>query len=222
MSILTLFTKKCAITLLFLVLGNNLFAQYNFYKFSTGGGVGTTLTFADTKIMKSALALYGNFDYHLTPYISMGLEAQKGKLTGGENSRKFDNTYTTIAINTKIQLGEFLSRRNLENNFLNALKGLYGGVGIGMMKNNVLIGNADARMPNLDIIFQFSGGLNFYFLDKWGDSRYALNFGVQSTIGLEDGMDGDISPNSNFSDIYSYFSVGVKYSFGSLGLYRKK
>lgn len=204
------------------------FAQTNFYKFSVGGGFGSTIVFSDAAKNSFALAGNGNIDYYLTPFVSLGLEAQRGNLKGGEmapignDPNKFKNTYLTMALNGKIYAGEFLSRKDLNHALLKNLRGLYVGTGVGFIKNSVKNYDKGITSVNKDVIFPFSAGINFYFLDKWGYNNFALNINTQSTFSLEDGMDGDLNTSSNFNDIYSYFSVGFKFYLGPKGLDRKR
>ncbi|MCY1515127.1 hypothetical protein D9M68_497030 [compost metagenome] len=125
-------------------------------------------------------------------------------------------------MNGKLYLGEFLSQKDLSNFILNTIKGIYGGAGIGIIRNKVDIVNQHKKSFSRDVIFPFTGGINFYFKNHWGHSRVILNFSFQTVPSLEDGMDGDLSPYSNFNDIYNYFSTGIKYNFGPMGLYRKR
>ncbi|MES2417779.1 MAG: outer membrane beta-barrel protein [Bacteroidota bacterium] len=224
MSRLSSCLKTFLFTLLISCLADGLFAQSNFYKFSAGGGYGITLTFADAKKTSLSMAGYGNLDYYLTPYLTLGFEVQKGKLKGGEERdlTKFKNNYFTTAMNTKIHAGEFMTRQDLNNVFLNSIRGLYVGVGVGLIKSNVTNRRENSGGINKDVIFPFSAGINFYFQNHWDYSRFILNLSVQSTTSLEDGMDGDLNPFSNFNDIYSFFSIGFKYNFGPMGLDRKR
>lgn len=215
-------TSKPLFFIIFLWLSTPSFAQSNFYKFTVGGGYGLTLTYPDTKTVLS-LSGYGSLDYNLTPFSTLGLEIQKGKLSGGDKTYGFVNNYTTITLNGKVHVGEFMGRKDFNNFLLNSLRGIYIGAGIGVISNKGnQYNNGIVPIDNKDIVFPFNLGSNFYFANHWGYSRFILNFNLQSSYFLEDGLDGDLNFNSNFNDIYNYFSVGVKYNFGPIGLYQKR
>jgi len=214
---------KIILFLLFICLQNGLFAQSNFYKFSIGSGFGLTHTYADTRKTIISYAAYASLDYHLTPYITLGAEQQKGKLEGGENKTRYLNNYSTLTFNVKAHAGEFMSARDLNNSFLRRIRGLYAGTGVGVIKNKVdVIERNIHKNKTKEVIFPFNAGINFYFHNRWDYSRFVLNLNIQVTTSLEDGMDDDLNPYSNFNDIYNFFSVGVKYNFGPLGLDRKR
>lgn len=180
------------------------------------------MSYPDTK-SQIDLAAYASLDFNFTPYMSLGLEVQRGNLRGGEPSYGFINNYTTIVANGKLQLGEFLDSRAMNNGFLYAARGFYLASGVGVIKNNgQMYQPAIEDFRNTDIVFPFSAGINFFFKNHWGYSRFVLNLNLQSSLFLEDKMDGDLNEYSNFNDIYNYFSVGLKYNFGHFGLYRKR
>ncbi len=207
---------------IFLCFSIKSVAQSNFYKFTAGGGYGLTLTYPDTKTLIS-LSGYGTIDYNLTPFSTLGTEVQKGKLSGGDKIYGFINKYTTVTLNGKVHFGEFMRKKDFNNVLLNSLRGIYVGAGIGIISNKgEQYNNGTQPIDNKDIVFPFNFGSDFYFSNHWGYSRFILNFNLQSSYFLEDGIDGDLNFNSNFNDIYNYFSVGVKYNFGPLGLYQKR
>ncbi|SFH13656.1 outer membrane beta-barrel protein [Pedobacter insulae] len=214
---------KITLFLLFFCVNNGLFAQSNFYKFSIGTGFGLTNTYADTKKTLISYAANASLDYYLTPFTTLGAEVQKGKLEGGENNTRYLNRYNTMTFNTKVYAGEFMSARDLNHPFFKSIRGLYTGAGVGIIKNNVDVAERNIyKSKSKEVIFPFNAGINFYFLNHWGYSRFILNLNIQATISLEDGIDDDLNPYSNFNDIYNFFSVGIKYNFGPLGLDRKR
>ncbi len=214
---------KSTLFLLFICLSSGLFAQSNFYKFSIGSGFGITNAYADTRKTIISYAGSATLDYYLTPYMTLGTEWQKGKLQGGESNTKYLNNYSTMTFNAKIHAGEFLSAKDLNNPFFKSIRGLYVGAGVGIIKNKVDVPERNVYgRKSKEVIFPFNAGINFYFHNHWGYSRFILNLNVQGTTSLEDGMDDDLNPYSNFNDIYNFFSLGIKYNFGPLGLDRKR
>ncbi|MES2651638.1 MAG: hypothetical protein V4663_07855 [Bacteroidota bacterium] len=202
-------------------------AQYNFYKYSFGVGTGITLPFADTdQLIKLSFANHISTNYYFTPYISAGVEAQFGEMAGGiKGQGNFSNTFMLINWNAKMHLGQFYDRFDRLNSLYWLARGLYAGAGVGFIRNNVTAFNyngVDISGVNHGILFPFNVGLNLYLPDFYERDRWEFNFNMQFVIPLEDKLDGNINPNSNFNDVYNYFSVGVRYKFGTLGLDKRK
>ncbi|RZL47917.1 MAG: hypothetical protein EOP00_10610 [Pedobacter sp.] len=225
--------KRTILTLLFLCSTLGIFAQTNYYKFSIGAGAGTTLAFADLDKKTFAFAGYGTIDYLITPYVSLGLEVQKGELAGGDitldkNNRQFINSYIAGTGNIKFALGELLNSYQLNNTILYNLRGLYAGVGFGYIKNKIsnvryygenFYPGADSSVEGL---VPFNLGINFYIPNEWGHTRFAINLNLQHTIAVGEGLDGYGSASSKYNDMYTYASAGLRYHFGPFGLDRRR
>lgn len=212
-------------------------AQSNFYKMTIGAGAGITQSFADLAKHDFGLAGYGTFDYNFTPFLSLGLEGQMGEINGGDfytdaNNRQFINRYKAFTLNGKVSLGAVIDYRR--TGFSNVIKGLYIGAGAGIVMNKMrfivrekpddgyIFPGYDSSK---DILVPLNIGINFNISDKNGYYRYGININYQSNIVIGEGLDGyDDSPikfeNGN-PDIYNYFSIGLKYHFGSIGLSTK-
>jgi len=228
----SLFVK---LSLVFAVLCSPSYAQFNFYKYSVGIGGGFNLPFADTKKANYSLATQITTDYYFTPYMNAGLEFQFGNMRGGEHAKKhFNNNFMLGTLNARMQLGQFYDRYDRLNTITSLIRGLYMGIGVGIIRNNV-IGYMevpiDATHPNglkevpslnKDLIFPLNLGGNVYLKDMYGRDRWELNFNFQLVTAMSDDMDANISPNSNFNDMYNYLSIGVRYKFGTLGLDTRK
>jgi len=230
--------KRIIICILFLASAHPSFAQSNFYKFSIGGGVGVTQSFTEVRKHSFGFAGYGTLDYLFTPFISLGMEAQQGEINGGDyhtswRNREFVNSFRSLNFNGKISLGAILDGRY--NGPSDLLKGIYIGTGIGAIQNRVLYSTGlDPQDRNYavirevhtkDIYFPFNLGINIHFADGEGFYRYILNFNYQGNITLGEGLDGYDDSRTTFKsgtpDVYTFFSVGVKYNFGTIGLSRK-
>jgi hypothetical protein len=232
--------KTTLTTLLVLALLIQARAQSNFYKMSIGGGGGLTRSFTDLAKHDFGVAGYGVFDYYFTPFLSLGIEGQMGEINSGDYKtdaagRQAINRYKAVSINGKIALGALIDYRR--NGFANAIKGLYLGAGAGIIQNKMAFvvrkkvdedGNEyffPGKDKSKDPIVPINLGINFNFHDGSGYYRYALNFNCQTTIAIGEGMDGyDDSPlkfKNGSPDIYSYYTVGLRYYFGSMGLSRK-
>ena len=203
-------------------------AQYNFYKYSFGVGGGVTLPFGDVKSVNYSLANQVSADYYFTPNINTGFEVQFGNMRGGKRgptTSHFSNDFKLITWNTRMQLGQFYGRFDRLNSLYWLMRGLYAGAGVGIIRNNVTGAKNGAGFIDVvdhDLIFPFTGGYNLYLQDMYGRDRWELNFSMQFVIGMEDAMDGDLNPNSNFNDVYNYFSTGIRYKFGAVGLDKRK
>jgi hypothetical protein len=230
--------KRIIISTLFLASTLSSFAQSNFYKISIGAGFGATQSFTEVQKHGFGLSGYGTLDYLFTPFASLGLELQKGEVNGGDFKndplhREFVNSYQSFAVNAKISLGQILSDSYTGPSDL--LKGIYFGAGAGVIKNSTRFStgldpndNNFARVDNLnskDIFFPLNLGVNLHFPDREGFYRYVLNFNYQANITLGEGLDGyddsKITFQSGTVDIFTLFSVGVKYNFGTMGLSKK-
>lgn len=213
------------------------FGQYNYYRLSAGVNVGSNVAFADLEKKRPAQTITANLNYHLTPFTTLGLEYQNGSLAGGDklndpHFRYFKNSYSSFTLGGQVQLGQVVDFES--NNFLYAIRGLYMGLGVGMIKNNVKDvvrlqpPNYTYEFPGKDkssgIVVPISTGMNFNILDRWGYTRYIFNVGYQFSVTTGEGLDGynDASKGgafSNIPDMYGVVSVGVKVCFGPEGLY---
>ncbi|MGY0039708.1 outer membrane beta-barrel protein [Pedobacter sp. NJ-S-72] len=168
--------KRILISTILLALTLQSFAQSNFYKLSIGAGAGVTQSFADVRKHDFGLAGYGTLDYLFTPYVSLGLEFQKGEINGGNintdpYNRQFINSYQAISVNGKISLGQIIDFNY--NSFSNKLRGLYLGSGIGVIQNKMKgINRRNLTDPDIyypgedtskDIFFPLNLGNKFLF-----------------------------------------------------------
>lgn len=214
------------------------FAQSNFYKMSLGGGVGVTKSFTEVDASDYGLTVYGTGEYYFTPFISLSGEVQQGKIKSGDadedsRGREFINSYRSINLTAKLQLGALVEYE--QDPVLDIFKGLYLGAGLGAIQNRVTVNdrvfdeNGEASNPGRnftkDLYVPLNAGINFYFADGSGAYRYVFNMNYQTHITFGEGLDG--YDDSNFThragntDIFSLFSVGLKYHFGPVGLSKK-
>ena len=227
---------KIILTSIFLACSFYVTAQSSFHKISFGAGAGITRSYADLPEKNNAAAVYGTVDYQFTPFISLGLEVQQGQIKGGQNEvdpygRRFKNDYRAITLNGKLALGSIVDYKN--NPLFNHIKGLYVGTGFGFIQNRVNellrgIENAPEQVYipyNKEPVIPLNIGMNYFFPDRYGQYRLVANINVQSNITIGEGMDGyDITTvtfRNGKPDIYSFFSLGIKYNFGPLGLSQK-
>ncbi|MEO8795458.1 MAG: hypothetical protein ABI390_08310 [Daejeonella sp.] len=221
--------------LLFLIFGifisTSAFSQYNFRRYSIGIGGGMNEPYSDVKVNHRSPAFTLNGDFYLTPFIIGGLESQFGTLRGGsqfddKHLRQFENSYVTTTVNTKFALGELLNYHR--RSFLNSIKGLYIGSGVGFIKNKMTFvtrikpDGSNYEFPGKDasinLVVPLHAGINFNFLDAWDETRYIMTLGYQMNVTFGEGMDGFNDPPKKFendnNDMFAFATIGVKYCFG--------
>lgn len=229
--------KRTIFALFFITFTQFAFSQSNFHKISLGAGFGATQSFTEVSKHDFGLAAYGTLDYLFTPFISVGLEVQKGEINGGDYktdtfNREFVNSYQSYSINAKIFLGQFLSDKF--NGPSNLLKGIYFGAGLGSIKNATLFSTGlnpqDRSKPMIaahssdDFYIPLNLGFNIFLADHEGFYRYVINFNYQGNFTLADNLDGYNDKTSSAIkdlDIYTFCSLGLKYRFGKIGLSAK-
>lgn len=199
-------------------------AQFNFYRYSAGISEGIAVPYADTKKVNYSFATQASFDYYFTPYVTAGAEIQGGNMRGGiYGVQNFSNDFVMVAINAKLQAAQFFTRFDRASKFAYFLSGFYMGGGFGIM-NNDIIGTRNGepvitKTDDLNLIFNC--GYN-YFLGGQAYNRWMLNFNFQGMYGMADEMDGNLNPSSNFNDVYTYTSLGIRYKFGAIALDKRK
>ncbi|GGI23243.1 hypothetical protein GCM10008119_06690 [Pedobacter mendelii] len=217
-------------------------AQSNYFKWSYGFGAGANYSKTDVVKGNWGHTISGNIDYNFTPFITGGLEGQYGMVQGGDiytdpNNRQFVNKYTGINANVKFMLGEFTNYN--KTNFLYKIRGLYAGIGIGAINNNITdivrikpsfaydagYGPFPGEDKSVNLWVPINLGINFYMNDGWGYVRYVININAQSNFTFGEGLDGYNDPETRFKnydpDTYNVYSIGFKYYFGNIKVYRK-
>lgn len=236
--------KKIILTLLLISFTKLSFCQVNFYKIVIGGGAGITKAFADLDERSTSFGAYAELGYNFTPFISGNLEGQIGQVKGGNivtdrHNRQFTNDFKAFSINGKVALGQFIDYSR--SNFLSVIKGFYLGTGAGLIYNDLTYvvrykpGTETAYPPNgyyfpgkdksTNLFVPVNVGMNFYFKDRNDNLRYIFNVNYQGNVTFGEGLDGYDDPQSIFKnhapDIYTLFSVGLKYNFGPVGLAKR-
>ncbi|PWS28008.1 hypothetical protein DHW03_10635 [Pedobacter yonginense] len=219
-------------------------AQSNYFKLSYGFGVGPNRSYTDVYKGTIGYTAYGVFDFHVSPFATVGLEGQYGKIQGGNintdpHNRQFANKYTSVTVNGKLMLGEIINYDRSE--FLYSIRGLYAGLGVGIINNKMSYivrykPNTEAGYPplgykfagedkSMNIVVPISVGYNYYIYDGYGYVRYVINFNAQANYTFGEGLDGYNDPDTKFKnyqpDQYNVYSIGFKYFFGNIKSYRK-
>lgn len=208
-------------------------AQNQVPLYSIGIGAGFTQSFTDAYSRNVNLkpSVQTTFDYNFNQFTTAGIELQGGKVSGGINPvddrsitspRYFDSKYAAAFINGKMQLGQLI--KNPNSGFLNAVKRIYIGAGLGLIGNDHddridvenSAGNESTYTVNyksMDMIIPLLTGINFYVKDMYRETRLIINLNLQVNMLPYDLMDGYEDVN-NRPDVYTMGSVGIKIPFG--------
>ena len=229
-------------TMASLLLVNVCNAQSNYFKLSGGLGVGPNYSYTDVYQGNWGYTAYGTLDAHLTPFITAGLEVQYGMIQGGNiqtdlHNRQYINHYSSASANVKFMLGEFVNYD--KSDFLYSIRGLYAGLGVGVVNNKIVdivryrppysndpgFGPFPGKDKSLNLLVPLNLGINFFINDGYGYMRYAINLNAQSNVTFGEGLDGYNDPENKFQnyspDIFNAYTIGVKYFFGHIKVYRK-
>lgn len=221
-------------TVTFILLGSQRsVAQADFYKTSIGVGAGITQSYADVYGSNASFASKIEFSYYLNQFINVSVNYQKGKIIGGDiytnaHHRQFVNDFNSIDLNAKLQLGAFIGYE--ESTFLNVVKGLYVGTGIGGIQNrhNNPVRHqisTNYKFPGYDrskeMFVPLMAGINFHIPDELKVTRVMVSLNFQGNIVSGEGLDSYDTNGANFQqgipDIFTFISIGVSYHFGRKG-----
>lgn len=234
--------KFSIVTTAFLLIVNFCSAQSNYFKLSAGLGVGPNYSFTDVYEGSLGYTVYGTLDINLTPFVTAGLEIQKGTVRGGDlttdrYNRQYTNHYSAVSANFKFMLGEIVDYDR--SDFLYTIRGLYAGAGLGVINNKIVnivryrpsfsddpgYGPFPGKDKSTNLVVPFNLGINIFLNDSYGYMRYVVTLNAQSNYTFGEGLDGYNDPPSKFRndspDVYNVYSVGVKYFFGNIKVYRK-
>lgn len=237
------YLKVISLTILLITLTKLSGAQSNYFKWSYGISAGPNYSKTDVYKGNWGHTISGVVDHHFTPFITGGLEAQYGMVQGGDivtdpHNRQFVNKYTGLNANLKFMLGEFIDYK--QTNFLYNIRGLYLGMGVGAVKNNITdivrykpswaaydpgYGPFPGADKSTNLWVPVNLGINFFLNDNWGFVRYAINLNAQTNFTFGEGLDGYDDSETVFQnynpDMYNVYSIGFKYYFGNVKVYRK-
>jgi len=235
--------KATYLTLLLVFTGSFSFAQSNYFKISYGFGGGANKSYTDVYKGSFGYTAYGVFDFHITPFVTFGLEGQYGMVQGGNietdpHNRQFVNKYMALSANAKLMLGEVVNYDRSE--FLYNIRGLYAGLGIGVIKNNITdivrykpawaasnpgYGPFRGEDKSFNLLVPSNFGFNYFINDGYGYMRYIININAQSNFTFGEGLDGYNDSSNKFKnnspDVYNTYTIGFKYMLGKIKSYRK-
>lgn len=215
--------------LLFFLSQTFVYAQFS-RPLSVGIGAGPTINLTDLANVEAQFAGHIDVDGLVTPYISVGLHGEKGKLKGNGYASTFENNYFTINANAKVRIGQFMgqdgnhSYQNLEASTINKIvSNIYVGAGAGLFKNNIKNniasdyanavqtggGEISRELDKFHFVVPINVGVDIPFGRTLYGPQWAINLNYQHSIATDDNLDGVINKRK---DHYSYISLGVKYA----------
>lgn len=206
-----------------------VFAQFS-RPISVGAGAGVAYNLTDLANVKAKFAFYGEADYLINPFISVGLRGEKGTLAGHGYNSEFENRYFAGNLNGKLRLGQFLD--NTANysqftlgasTFSRILSNVYVGAGAGLVKNRITRqidpmyaegitnqgGELAEDLGEIHFVLPLNAGVDIPFGRTLYGPQWAINVNYQHTLTFNDNLDG-IKNKSN--DQYGFVSLGVKYA----------
>lgn len=229
--------KRIYIFLLCALAGLQASAQSNFYKYSVGAGGGVTIGYGDLRSQSLSPAAYGTAEFYFTPYVSMGVEGQLGRIKGGDTTAGFanyNNKYKAGSLYARLAAGAFMNHTYRHTTLKKLIRGVYVGTGIGLIRNDIVerypTVNVNPRVDqgkrhSWDALVPLNVGLNYGISEKNGYERYVFNLNFQGNLTFGEGMDGfDRNPlfsSKTSNDIYTFTSIGIKYKFGPVGYFKR-
>lgn len=196
-----------------------------------GAGAGAAYGLADLKNSKVGFSWYGEGDYLLSPFISVGLQAQTGKLSGEEFNSAFSNKYYAGNVNAKVRMGQFMGLSDNYSYYTLAasdvqriLSNVYVGAGAGLMKNSIARSVTNEYVQSIGVqggelaedrsgihfIVPINVGVDIPFGRTLYGPKWAVNVNYQHNLTFNDNIDGIVNSQN---DQYGVVSVGVKYAF---------
>lgn len=240
-----LFLKKYILFffLIAVAIGAKAQAGYNYYEFGLGGGISYERGYTNVPKQYNNIAFQGSLIYNYNPYLPIGLEIQKGHLSGGgltvdrdKFGRQFTNNFIAVYLHIDVQLGSFIDYGN--DWFLNIVKNFYGGSGVGLVMNNNRVQRTNVIPANGGLDYVFPGkdksinyavplrvGYEFKIFDSYNEPGWAIDIGYVHNLVFGEGLDGYDDPVSifknNATNQYRQFILTFKYFFGTTVSYNK-
>lgn len=197
---------------------------------SIGAGAGTSFGLTDLKSDGPRFAFYGEADYLITPFISVGLHGEKGTLEGSGYNSDFKNRYFAGNVNGKLRLGQFTQQADnysyyslQSNTWSRIVSNIYIGAGAGLVKNRIarhltaeyakgitdLGGEIADDLGEIHFVIPLNVGVDIPFGRTLYGPQWAINVNYQHTLTTNDNLDGIKNKNN---DQYGFVSLGVKYA----------
>ncbi|VTR34848.1 outer membrane beta-barrel protein [Sphingobacterium thalpophilum] len=197
---------------------------------SIGAGAGVAYNLTDLANVKAKFAFYGEADYLISPFISVGLRGEKGTLAGHGYNSEFENRYFAGNLNGKLRVGQFLTDASNysyytlgANTFSRILSNVYVGAGAGLVKNRIkrqidpmyaeAVANQGGELAEdlgeIHFVLPLNAGVDIPFGRTLYGPQWAINVNYQHTLTFNDNLDGI---KNKGKDQYGFVSLGVKYA----------
>jgi hypothetical protein len=196
--------------------------------FSIGIGGGIIALQGDIDEIRITPGGRANLDYNITPYISLGVEGQMGKLSAGAevvNGRYTRASFYAANVNARFASGQFFRKKLKPGSILG---GLYIGAGAGVVNSEIdKIGDRykDGKKikgivtdPPTLLAIPLNLGLNLELPRLLGRHNLVANINYQYNFVSGEQLDGYTYEfwSNLANDGYSFLSVGLRYNFGRL------
>ena len=215
-------------------------AGFNAHSFSIGFGLGSTKMYGDLPKSNPQPAYIGYFEKNLSPFVSYGWTVSLGDLSSRDPKtglRSF-NHFTSVDQHLTVEMGSLFTlvdRSFGENMVLRILGGLYAGVGLGIINNDVkriaqpteLHGNVNTTNPDIlqnstALYIPLNVGFNFHVPKLWKFKGCVFNANFQYSSTMSDYVDGynfkSVRANE-YNDMYSTLTVGLHFYIGTTSMH---
>lgn len=204
---------------------------YNSHNYSVGFGLGTTKLYGDLSYSNPQPAYIGYFEKNLTSTISYGWTVMIGDLSCRDpytHLRSF-NHFTSVDQHITVELGTLFSsfdKNYYDNPLLRIIGGVYGGVGLGIINNDIKRianpGDYPGTLPthsssvvnnSTAMYIPMNVGFNLHVPRFWIFKGCVFNANFQYSAGMSDYIDGyDLPLAANKrNDVYTVASLGFRF-----------
>jgi len=206
---------------------------FNAHSFSIGVGLGSTKMYGDMPKSNPQPAYIGYFEKNISPFVSYGWTVSVGDLSARDpytHMRSF-NHFTSVDQHVTFEIGSLftLVDRDFGQNFLlRLIGGLYAGVGVGIINNDVKrIANVDPSdlvAPTVSsnpvlltnsaaLYIPVNVGINLHVPKLWRFNGCVFNANFQYSSTMSDYIDGYKLPfvANKKNDVYTVMSVGFRF-----------
>jgi hypothetical protein len=233
-------TVKRNILLVFLVLSAiTLKAQtnYNYMPYAFGVSASSVRAYTNVAAQHDNIAETFDFTYYYSPFVPLSADVQIGNLSGGSivtdpYKRQYANSYQALILHEDLQLGEIIDYSR--SDFLNFIKNVYGGTGVGAIKNNLTVQRTSINDPSyvfpgsdnsINIVLPFRVGYEYKIFNFWGEPSIRIFAEYEHNFVFGEGLDGYNDPSNrfknNYTNQYRQITLGIKIDFGDGTAYTK-
>lgn len=183
-----------------------------------------------TTAIKKTPSAHFNLTYNQTPFLNYVFEGQFGRLKAGDPAEgyglQFENHFALFFLKVQLQAGELIDYS--QSNVLNAFKNLYLSTGVGYLVNHV-VEKADVGLPgdnNTNIpVIPARIGYEIKIFNQYNEPSVKIDLGYQYNFVMNDNLDGYNTKllNTKYAnDMFTQFTLGVKFAIGGVTSYRKQ